>query len=356
MNKYYQYKITQPDGTFVKVLNPKTIKTEPSFTSRINGGFGQLIIDLQEPFDNFGSYIAHMNLVEITEYDEVNHPSGIVIYTGFISQYTPYFRGAVEGVMITCLGRVSYLNFAYYKNGSSFTVNHTNEDPSDIMKAIIDHFNSVYPNSLLSYTGSSIDTVGTNISRDFVEKKWLDAINETGDFGNPDWWWNIDVSGVLFFKNKPSSATHTFTIAKDVDLGESEQDSEDIINQVTINHNAGTTSDSDATSISTYGTREQLINDTDILNASSAQQQIDKIIAENKDPKKNAKLIINNLYDIESVKVGDTCQVLNYNKDAVLFNSNMQIQAVQYTPDKLTLQLESISGIFGIELDNFVNR
>ena len=65
------------------------------------------------------------------------------------------------------------------------------------------------------------------------------------------------------------------------------------------------------------------------------------------------QLIINAQYDIESIKVGDTCQVLNLAENSGVFTNNMQIVRIIYNWDNVTLDLEEVIDDFGNQLTKF---
>lgn len=358
MNKKFVAKIYQNDGvTFIRSLKPTEIKNVPVFTSQINGGFGQCLLDLNLPFDDYGegSDIDFMNIIKIYVTDE-NNTLGRLIYTGFISAYKPYIDGGKQGLKVTLLGLVSLLAFAYYKNGASFTVAHSNEDPSTIMKAIIDNFNSVYPNNLIGYdsTATTVDTVGTNVTYSFETNKWLDALKNSFGTVGAGWWWSIDKQGQLYLKQKPASATHTFTIGKDIDTIEVDKSSEGITNQVRVKYGVNTYDYNESTSISRFGTRENVVEDSQIQDATTAQQKAEQQVNDNKVEKIKARITINLNYDLESIKVGDTCQIVNLSTAQTTFNNNMQIVSVAYNFDKVTIELEQQTK-FSVELQKFIS-
>lgn len=337
----------ESDGTtLIETLNPSIIKNVPSFSSEINGGFGQYILDLNLDFDEFGEggVIDFMNIVRVYVAD-ANNTLGRLVYTGFISAYSPYVDGAEQGVRVTVLGMVSLLSFAYYKDGASFTVAHAAEDPSDIMKAIIDHFSGVYGAGLITYDvgATTVDSVGVNVTYTFEEKKWLDALKDIFATAGAGWFWVVDKQGQLYLKEKPASATHTFTIGKDIEYLEIPKSSEKVINQVRVKYNGNTADDSDATSITNFGTREKIVSDDQIQNSATADQVAAQTVDDNKDEKIKARLVVNANYDLESIKVGDTCKIRNFLKDATVFNDNMLISGISYSLEKVTIQLEEFT-------------
>lgn len=356
--KAFLVKIYDTDGaTLIKTLKPSVIKNSPSFTTQINGGLGQCVLDLNLPFDDFGegTDIDFMYIVKIYVTDESN-PLGRLVYKGFISAYQPYLNEVDQGVKITLLGLVSLLSFAYYKNGTSFTVAHSAVDPSAIMKAIITHFNTVYAGSLIGYDsgGTTVDNVGTNVDYTFTEKKWLDALKDVFKLAGPGWWWTIDKEGQLYLKQKPASATHSFTIAKDIDSITVDKSAETVKNKVRVKYGGNTADDDDASSISRFGTREAIVTDDQIQNATAANQRAAKEVDDNKVEKIKARIELNIKYDLESIKVGDTCKILNLSSDQATFNDNMMIVSVAYNFDKASIELEEMTK-FSLELQKFIS-
>lgn len=357
-NKKFTIKIYDNDGTtFIRSLKPSEVKSVPSFTSQINGGFGQCSLDLNLPFDDFGegTEVDFMNIVNIYVTDDAN-TLGRLVYRGFISAYVPYVDGAKQGVKVTLLGLVSLLSFAYYKNGASFTVAHATVDPSVILKAIIDHFNSVYTGSLLGYNSgaTTVDSVGVSVAYTFIEKKWNEALQDGFGTVGAGWWWHIDKQGQLYLKQKPSSATHKFTIGKDIESIEVTKSAEKVNNAVRVKYGASTVDYSDATSITRFGTREVIVTDDQIQDATTATQRGAQQVNDNKVEKIKAKITLNLNYDLELIKVGDTCEILNLSKNQSTFNNNMLIVSVAYSFEKVVIELEEETK-FSIELQKFIS-
>src|SRR3990167_7630847 len=283
LQKEYTVQVYDQDGTtFLKSysMGDDSLKNSPSFSSQINGGYGECILDLDVAFDSFseGTNINFMNIVKIYAVDTTN-VRGRLIYTGFISKYTPYIDSkSEEGVRVTVLGMVSALALSYYKNGTNFAVTHSAQDPETIGRAIVDHYNTIYSGSLLSYDGDSTDAVGANVSFVFTDQKWIDALKKTGELAGTDWWWKIDETGKYWLKAKPSSATHVFTIGKDIVTISATKDSEKVVNDVQVRRTGGTaTNYTDATSQATYGSgspatgkRTKIISDTSISDVTTA--------------------------------------------------------------------------------------
>ena len=352
MPKKFQVKVYEDDGTtFLGVLT--SVRNEPTFRAEMNGGYGECVLDLNIAPDEIGSsLIDYMRFVKIYVFSEI-YPTGKLIYTGFISQYSPYIRGADEGVRVTLLGLVSLLNFDYYKNGSAYTVAHSAVDPAVIVKAIIDHANSVFPHSVLTYDtgGTSVATVGTNVTYTFENDKWLDALKNGVSQAGDGWWWLVDHVGEVWLQDKPASATHAFTIGKDIEEFNGEKTTEEIINATQVRYDGGTQDDTDSASIAAYWRRGSIVEDSRIKNSATAVSRASTEVDGKKNPVKNLRMVINSNYDLESIRPGDTCKVRNWKLGDDLFGSNMQIVSMNYSLDRVELELEVSRRNFGKEIE-----
>jgi len=359
MNKYFLIKVYDSTGaTLIKTIKSTEILNEPSFKSVINGGFGECKINLNLPIDDFGegTEIDYMTIVKIYEYDVTNHPTGILIYTGFVAGYKLYISGSVAGVELIVHGLASLLEFIYYKSGSSYAPVHTGVDPAVILKAIIDYFNTVYPSGLIGYTALTIDTVGTNVSITYDKNKCYEACKKVKDVCGGAWYWKVDRDGQVYLKQKPATATHTFTIGKDIEALNIDKSSEDIKNFIRVEYTGGANKeDSNAASITDYGRRDLIVTDTTLQDLATATQRVNKELTDNKDAKIKGTLTVNTKYDLESVKVGDTCKILNYKTGSILFDTNMQIVSISYSLSNVKLELAEISSSFGQAVNDSIS-
>lgn len=373
--KSFLAKVYDQDGTTLrKVLTSDRpdsgsgmhLKSIPTFTTRINGGQGECVLDVKTPFDDFeeGTTIDFMNIAKIyaVTIEDLTQTTTL-IYTGFISRYEPYIEaGGEEGVRVTCLGLVSLLTRDFYADADLVVV-HSTQDPTVIAKAVIDDFNTIYGGSLVSYDASSIPaTVGSNVSVTFTDQKWFDCVKKCGELAGTNWWWAVREDGKLYFKAKPSSATHTFTIGKDIVSLSCPKDSEEVVNFVYLRRNGGTeTTYEDTTSQADFGTGSpatgrcaKIISDTSLTDVGAADQRGNKEINDNKDEKIRATLVVNSKYSLESIHVGETCKIRHFRSANTFFSDNMMIASVSYDGDTCTLELEQQAADFGLALEEFV--
>lgn len=364
LQRDYQVKVYSNDNvTFLGSINLSKEKAPPVFRSKIGGGQGECVIDLNLPFDDFGegTTIKFMNFVELWVTDSAN-PLGRRIYKGYISRYEPYIDPNGEGVKVTCLGIASLLTRSYYGSTPVYSVTQTATDPETIAKAIIDNFNSAYSGSLISYAGTTT-AVGSNVSKVFNQRKWSDALNDTVDLATTGYWWHIDQNGYFYFQPKPSTVTHTFTIGRDVDSLHAPKDAESIVNDVAATWQSGSVTATDPTSQATYGTGSpatgrmtKLVSDTTITSVGGANNLAAKEVADNKDAIVSCRIVVNTNYDLESIRPGQTCRIVNFKLASTFFGTNaLQIVTMSYNGDTVELELGETHANFGIQLAKFVN-
>jgi hypothetical protein len=346
MQKQYTAKVYSLAGTYLATFNPKQIASEIRFSSKLSGGQGECILDLNLPIDDFGegTTIAQMNIVRIYECDDTFNTSPVLVYTGFISKYSPFFSGTTEGVRVTLLGLVSLLSFAYYRTNGGTAADYTisgSGDPAAIMRLIIDNFTLRYP-SLVSYGANCID-VGTSISYQYVDQKHYDALKKTFELSGGGRYWTIREDGTLHFKLKPATATHTFTIGKDLEAGEMPKSNEKVLNYLHLRYGTGpiVSNYQDAMSIAAYGSREKVDANSNINDGTTANSYGNGSIADGKDVKLEARLRVNSNYNIESIHPGDTCKVLNIKRGSTVFGANMLITSVSYDANGVSLDLDN---------------
>lgn len=355
--KSFNIKVYDSSGNYITTVNENLRLSDISFTEKINSGQGELSLSVKSDFENPPSWAEFNNFIKISV---VKIESGIqtelLIYTGFISRINHVRKGSQEYIDISILSLSGLLGIGLYKDGSSFDVIFSSVDPSDISTDIIDKANASIGGSWLSY-GSNVDSVGVNIDYVFQKKKWLDAMNFIIKLSGADWFWFIDNSGELYFKEKPSTPTHKFNIETDVTDISIINDSEGIINSSTVEYGGSglTVTDSDATSISNYFKRDTYEKETDI-DVNGATQLAEYNVATQKDPKIKVRAVINSRYDIESIHAGDTCSFFGLSLGSTVLGSNLMIVSVNYSEDEVEIELSETFSNFGDELGKYIEN
>ncbi len=362
MNKNYNIKVFDKDGNFLSVVDGSKRISKIRFSEIINGGQRELNIDLKYDFDNHPDYFSPFNFIRVYAVTS-NYPKGTLIYSGWISKVI----GLKDGIRVTALGLASMLNLSLYKDGSLFDVEKMNEDPATIVNDIISTFQAEYPPTS-GYewigtdevtgirSGGNVDTVGTTVNFTFQKMTWLRAMAKCVELAGGTWFWYVDKGGDVYFREKPSTPTHKFTIDKDIQDFNIPHSIEKIVNDVTVAYDVGIVRSFNSTSVNTYGRREIYIDESSSSDSTSAQQIADQKIAEGKDRKVATTLVINNAYNIETIRAGDTCRVMNYRKDSDILIDNMLIIQADYSEDTIKLRLEEQGLDFGGTLQSFVQK
>jgi hypothetical protein len=374
VTKKYLAKVYDQDGsTPLKTLvfertadGSMHVKNEPHFNAKMNGGLGELILDLKTPFDSFeeGTTVDFENVVDVYAVvidDVLKTQTSRRIYSGLVSMYDPYFEGGEEGVRVTLLGFGSNLTAAPYGASPAYSVTHSGQDPRDIATAIIDNYNSAFGGSLIGYGGTT-SAVGSTVTKTFTGRTWMEALQDDVELAGTGWWYSIDRDRKLNFLPKPSSYTHLLTIGKDIVRFNAPKSREKVKNEIIVERSGGTrTAYSDATSQAKFGTgspatgrRTEIITDSTIADVTTADARGNKALGDQKDEKIRATVVVNSNYDIESIKPGDTVKITNFLRANTFFSNNMQVVELTYEVDTVTLQLEELAVNFGAELAEFV--
>lgn len=398
--KTYTFKVYEnvdgeaPSGTdamwYVNLKNLITTWPDASFEGfrkSKNGGLGECTIKLSRPFDDFGEgYDVKLNnRVDIVVNDFDTDDSGKVIYSGYISKYSPYIDGFNEGVEITLLGYVTKFSLnlihsgAYVEAVSQATGIEFADKPYgtslnaqacyihtflDDLIGIYGHYDTVQgtmvSHPVIETTPASIETNPNQITYRFNSKTYYEVIEFCRSASPADWYWFVGADNILQFKAKPLKATHTFTFGKDFKSIKVEKNMENVINHVLFSSSGNADREilqhyEDTASISLYDDRWELLTDSRVSDIDTADNIGTSALNEKKDA--NVKVTIEILdnngtesgYDIESINPGDTCRFLNLNTNtSSTFTDNMIIESVEYTPDKVVLSLE--------DLDTSINK
>lgn len=356
----YLAKLYQRDGTtLTKNIPHDMLRSFPTWSDRINGGQGECTIDYAIPFDDFGegTIIDHEYILDVYVFDAA-HPAGRRMFRGTIQEYEPYISGATQGVKVKALGLASNLSFDAYMASARtvYTVSHAGVDPETIFKAIIDEYRAAVNNPLINYAAGSTQALGTNVTKSYVDRMWFDACQDTRDLCGTGWWWHVDADGIAYLLPKPSTVSHRFVIGRDIQDGNFPKSVKSLKNKIRVTRNGGTvTTYSDATSISKYESRLKIISDSSLSDGATADQRGNKELNDGKDPKVKSTMVINANYDLESIKVGQTCNILNSNGSAAFFGSNVLIGGIQYNGDTVQIDFEESVTDLGASLQKFVN-
>jgi len=374
INKTIFYNIYSPEGTLVE--EDWSDASFVQFSKKINGGFGECIINLAREFGDFGEGVDVRlnNRVEIFVYDKdtntstVNDVTGKRIYIGYISSYEPWASAdGKQGVYVTLLGYHTKFAVDILKNTlqtklyTKATVGLTTvvgdiaaADGGDIMKAILERYNAESSNVMMHYNGGDVDATSSNIEYTFDAETYLNAIERVRQMSPAGWYWFIDTDNFFHFKAKPTTITHTFYWQQQFNEIKVSKNMERMINTVLLDD--GTTATNyreynNAASQGEFGRRvlqksEKYYGDTGTMDEEAAN-----IIDTMNEPDIEVRLTLldNNKneygYDIESIEVGDTVKIEGF-EDSI-FEEGMVIKEFTYRIDRMDLVIQPVKiGIF----------
>lgn len=98
--KQYEYKIYDRSGTFKSVLTP-LVTSKIRFTSQINGGQGEMTVDLNVDFAYTG--VLRTDIIKVFCFSDL-FPSGVLIYTGFVSKINRRYENSKSFISLRVLG------------------------------------------------------------------------------------------------------------------------------------------------------------------------------------------------------------------------------------------------------------
>lgn len=350
MNKQILIKVYDSSGNFVELFNDYT---GVDFYKQINGGLGEINLKLARKIDDYseGTGVNFMNKIEISVIDKDN-PEGVVIYTGPIDIYETVREGYTEYVNVRATGYVAMLANMILKNSTDVTITYNSTDVQTIVQGIIDYYRAERSNPEIDYATGSVgtgETLSITMNSMFVNA----ALDRVVEMAGANWYWYIGADNIVYFDEKPTSATHTFVLGKDIiSPWRMLKSARGVYNRVLFwNQDTLSRWYYDNTYDSTYWKRVTKISDSRITDNTYAQKLSDAFIESHLTHNHGITfgVVDNNYseefgYDIESINPGDTCQILNV-EDSAVFSSNMTITGVRYTPEMALIEVEDLRAL-----------
>lgn len=324
MQKRYQYKIYSKEGQFITTWND--VINDPSFTVVINGGFVEAGIQLARSTDDFGeeSDVAFGNEVQIWCFDD-DAPEGVKIFGGYISRYDPRNDGPADSIAVYVLGYHSQMRDYMYETAAGVTtIAQNSTDPGTIAENVILAMTRL--GSRLGWTETTLQKTGTVVSYTFNTSNCLEAMDKILELCPAGWYWHVDANRNLNLHPKQELAEHTFTIGKEIFFIEPAKRTENVVNRIYF---VGGVPQGESeplfsryerpASIAQYGMKSikktdqrvtlQATMDTLANNILDALQDVEiRTVIRVKDNEFDK----DNGYDIESIRIGQTCQIRNY--------------------------------------------
>jgi hypothetical protein len=343
------------------------VVNEPSFKMILNSGQSELKIRLAREAGDYGEDedVKFNNEVDCYIVDN-EAPNGLLIYSGYISDYQPSLDASDEYIEITALGYVTELENTTFidTNGNTAKV-YSGEDPKNIISDILTLYNG--NPSYGKVIAGSMDATGFVRDYTFNNTSNQQAIDKTRELCPSGWWWYVDEQKKLNLHAKSSIAKHTFIVGRHITKMDGFKTMRDLKNAVRFIGGVASGEsqfykvyDKNTTvpnlsylssSESSYGRREYVMVDTRVIDEDTADAMATAYLETYYEPAIRATIDIldnngdnqNIGYDIESIKPGDTCRIIDpkfqAGSQSYALNKVMIIQTVQYDFDKVTLEL-----------------
>ena len=347
-------KVYNISGTFQRVLDSSLFLNVPTIVREVNKPAGELTIDLALPWDDFGfgDTINPFDLVKVYAVNEAN-PTGLLVYQGTIEEITGSLNENTDHVSIRLYPIDALLNRSLVKTGggetpADYTKTYTGGDVDTMFSDMVTDANTIY-GSLFT---DSLANTGLSVNVSFLYKTHLDIINGAFDLLGSSWFWFLNASGLLELDEyNDVTADHTLTLGKDVMAIDVIKSILDVKNRLNLTYNTSSYANyTDATSIADYGRRHYAATNNELTNLAAANAFGDGEIARQKDLKTKTIIKVNTNYDIETIKPGDTVQVLN-KKDGTsqMITGVLRIHRVEYDGTMAILHIADIVDNFGNE-------
>jgi hypothetical protein len=334
----------------------------PRIIREINKPASDITVSLALPWDQTGYLQPHglhlYDLVKVYAQNE-NYPSGTIVYQGFITEIHTIFNEKQNITELRILPLESILNNAIFTGGNGGV----NEDISVAMWAAIQDCMTENGQSIFTNNLQAAGTVTLSASTNF--QTHLQWINSYASFMTDTWFWRVTELGrVDLLQYHDVTADHMFTIGGNVESIDLTQSILNMKNNTIVTWKNGLSTETDyypnAPSQGMYGHRDETIQDQSIIyslpmsvavgNANTARKCL---------PRTQATMVINSKFAIETIRPGDTCEVVNNtNTVAQLMPSKTVYRICRTEYDGVTCKLTLIDVVsnVGVELNKLVGN
>lgn len=326
-NKRYLYKVYDSSGNYLATWDD--VVDDPQFNVVINGGADVVVTRLARNVLSFGEGddVNFNNKVEIYCFDD-DDPTGILIFSGYIAEYTPTLEGKNEYLEVQIYSYYAELNrYMYEDNATGATeIAHSSVSPADIFQDVFDEFTAA--GGTPDYSVSSVDDPGTSVTYTYNTATCKEALNKVIELCPLGWYYRIDPDNIAYLQDSDIGGTtsdHIFNIGRDVVLLEPQKRVNSLVNKIYFR--GGEVGGSPfykkytrSGSISTYGTYAEKLIDQRVTVEATADTMADSLLDALEAPEIRTRIIVidNNGsddglgYDIESIKVGQTAKVQGF--------------------------------------------
>lgn len=233
--------------------------------------------------------------------------------------------------------------FKIYSADATTVSPYTSDDPTDILKSIIDDY--VARGGTVDYSASSTDNTSLSVSYTFKLNTTLEGVKKCLELAPYDWYWYVDQgTSIIHFEQTATTGTHKIVKGRHISSLKLKSSMEKTINKIYFS--GGDTGGgvnlfkeySDTDSIAEFGQQLERISDNRVTLAATATAIANSRLDERADEEYQTQVeIIDGTFDTLLFKPGDTVVFEGFGSfvDGLI----MQIVRIQREPDKATLSL-----------------
>lgn len=320
MAKTYLIKVSDRESG--RLLSTWTDATFDSFDWVLNGGLGELRIELARDVRQFGegADVKVGNLIEINVHDKETSPEGVTVYSGYLYKYRQVIRGNQQKIEVFCLGHQARFGKRMLEDGNATTITYSSVNPAYMFTDVISKASDL----LISTTSTSVDNAPDTATATFRANTVYEALVKIVELAGADFFWYTDANRIAYLRKIDTRRIdHKFTFGKHFTEFEVEKSIGDMTNEVffiggdvlgTPLYKKYTATSSQ----STWGNYQKRLSDQRVTVSDTAEKFADFELNNNDHPSTvmRFKLADSNIagewgYDIETLKPGDLIAVEN---------------------------------------------
>lgn len=385
-NKNYWIKIFDKTGNPIDTLD---FFSWTGIKMQINAGQGQFTFTVPAVADSdlLGVTLKKNNRVEMWVADRDTDPSGICVYSGWISSRQPSIKSGKEKITVYCMGYLSKLAVSLGRklNGggniqvSSIMTDGTGitaqpdgtaavaTDTEKVFKGVIDAYRAIATNPVINYGGtigtatSTLFPTSTQMSYVFNERYFLEMLKDCLTACPANWYFYAHSDNLINLRQSDTTTPdHTFTFKKDFHNIDLLDNVDTVVNNVLFESNNEYVKMlrlyRDSASDDEFDDRWTISKDNSVVSTATADNIGNSTLNSNKDEKLKLtiEIIDNNVqnpdfvgfigYDIESIRPGQTCKLANLSDNWVemIGDTPLVIASLDYNAGVSTVYLEEI--------------
>ncbi len=264
-----------------------------------------------------------------------------------------------------CIGSLEIMEGGAYTRNGATTLNYNELDPSAILLDVIGKFNG--QGGKLTASGATVDNTGITVTNQFNTNTIQEVINQLQSMSPLNWFFRVGTDDKIYFKLLASTPVHKFYLGRNVTYYKQEKRLENIVNYIYFTGSNFFKKYINSGSVAAYGRFTQKMVQQQVTDIATADVMANAILNRMSSPEIRIVLRVSDSnnddgkgYDIESINVGDSCQIFGVaSKSNNLWDNSLwdtdawdyavtnsagtvlQIQKITYYPDYAELEISN---------------